>query len=703
MSARFTLKSLEISNYRGVRDTINVPLSKPLNIIYGTNGSGKSSIATAIEWVLFPDEALKLKDCGIEERRDWEVRYIHSSDRPAVKMILAKGSEDLLVEQTASKSKKRKSSMPIARDSIRCSYNDFKSLAYIHQEALRSFIIGTAGEREKIFQRLLGAGSAQDLANAFRDAKKDLKCDEADLQVQKLNDSINERMREAGRLLDEAERGARILGLQSPWAKAAQSQISKVRQMITALCQEAGINVPDLPADEPDSGYHSRLSPILNDLRTKGPTGELERLRESKAYIESALTDYRESSAALTEAIKALDSALKTFGDEQEILQKIARLKMEIAEIENELASLDLKRAVIRAAVGYLQQSPDETYCPVCDSSIKANLTDKLKGILEKEKSQREHELEERLKILRQAVEEYQKSLIELKRLREVVEWCKKRLADATETLGKSLCREIRENEDIGAVAQAEIDNLQRRIDAIINLVRQYQERINQIENEARKVDIIGQIIVSQDRINQLGAIRETPEWLILCKAQQALSLREQLWKITEEAVRIMAAELARRNLIHAREPITQIFHKLTQRNDFPVVDIVPDKNFAIRVSSLATEEPTYQAATAILNLTDLNALAIAVVGGMAISFPNVHDLGFLILDDPSQDMDPRVTARLGEVISDISEKIQIIVATPDPDLLEALKKAPRLKNVIRLKPRSTQEVEPRVQIESII
>jgi exonuclease SbcC len=236
-----------------------------------------------------------------------------------------------------------------------------------------------------------------------------------------------------------------------------------------------------------------------------------------------------------------------------------------------------------------------------------------------------------------------------------------------------------------------------------LNLVRQYQERISQIEDEARKVDKIGQILLLQNRINHLDTIRETSEWRTLCEAQQDLSRREQLWKIMEEAMRTIAAEVARRNLIHAREPITQIFHKLTQRNDFPVVDIVPDKNFAIRVSSLAIEEPAYQAATAILNLTDLNALAIAVVGGMAISFPNVHDFGFLILDDPSQDMDPQVAARLGEVISDISEKIQVIVATPDPDLLEALKKSPRLKNVIRLKPRSTQEVEPRVQIESII
>jgi exonuclease SbcC len=690
MSARFTLKSLEISNYRGVRDTINIPLDKFLNIIYGANGSGKSSITTAIEWVLYPKETLKLKYCGIYERRDWEVRYIHTNDEPVIKMTLTKGSEHLMVE-------------PATRDSIHCSYNDFKSLAYIHQESLRSFIIGTAGEREKIFQRLLGAGWAQDLAKAFSDAKKELKCDEADDQVQKLNDSINERMQEAGRLLDEADREARILELQPPWPKAAQSQISKVRQMITDLCQDAGINVPDLPVDEPYSGYHSRLSPILNDLRTKGPTGELQRLQERKIHIESALFEYSQASYTLAKAIKALDSALETFGDEKKIMQLIARLKMEIAGIENELASLDLKRAVIRAAVGYLQQSPDETYCPVCDSSIKADLTDKLKGILEKEKSQIEHELEERLRILRQAVEECQKSLIELKRLREVVERCKTSLSDAIEALGKLLSLEIRENEDIGAVAQAEIDNLNRQIDAILNLVRQYQERISQIEDEARKVDKIGQILLLQNRINHLDTIRETSEWRTLCEAQQDLSRREQLWKIMEEAMRTIAAEVARRNLIHAREPITQIFHKLTQRNDFPVVDIVPDKNFAIRVSSLAIEEPAYQAATAILNLTDLNALAIAVVGGMAISFPNVHDFGFLILDDPSQDMDPQVAARLGEVISDISEKIQVIVATPDPDLLEALKKSPRLKNVIRLKPRSTQEVEPRVQIESII
>src|SRR5438093_13563821 len=84
----------------------------------------------------------------------------------------------------------------------------------------------------------------------------------------------------------------------------------------------------------------------------------------------------------------------------------------------------------------------------------------------------------------------------------------------------------------------------------------------------------------------------------------------------------------------------------------------------------------------------------------MATTFSETHDLGFVILDDPSQGMDETVSRRLGEVISELSEKIQVVVATPDPNLLEALIRSPRQKNVIRLKPRDSNSGEPHVEVD---
>ena len=44
--------SVEISNFRGVPGVLNVPLDAPLTVIYAANGTGKSTICYALEWLL---------------------------------------------------------------------------------------------------------------------------------------------------------------------------------------------------------------------------------------------------------------------------------------------------------------------------------------------------------------------------------------------------------------------------------------------------------------------------------------------------------------------------------------------------------------------------------------------------------------------------------------------------------------------------
>ncbi len=49
---KFKIDSLEITRFRGVPDTIIVPLGAPLTLIYAANGTGKSTVCQAVEWLL---------------------------------------------------------------------------------------------------------------------------------------------------------------------------------------------------------------------------------------------------------------------------------------------------------------------------------------------------------------------------------------------------------------------------------------------------------------------------------------------------------------------------------------------------------------------------------------------------------------------------------------------------------------------------
>src|SRR5205823_10728421 len=131
----------------------------------------------------------------------------------------------------------------------------------------------------------------------------------------------------------------------------------------------------------------------------------------------------------------------------------------------------------------------------------------------------------------------------------------------------------------------------------------------------------IGAILTAQQRVEELGRIREMAEWKKMIRAQELLSGREQILKLASQEVRKLSARLAQNNLERARQPITTIYRQLTRRADFPSVSIDPQKKYAIEVSgSLGSQK-----VTAILNQTDLDGLAIAVVAGMATTFPEVH------------------------------------------------------------------------------
>jgi exonuclease SbcC len=46
------LKSITITNFRSIKGTINIPLDAPVVLIHGQNGTGKTSILSAIELAL---------------------------------------------------------------------------------------------------------------------------------------------------------------------------------------------------------------------------------------------------------------------------------------------------------------------------------------------------------------------------------------------------------------------------------------------------------------------------------------------------------------------------------------------------------------------------------------------------------------------------------------------------------------------------
>jgi DNA repair exonuclease SbcCD ATPase subunit len=689
---RYRLKHLKVAAFRGACDEVSVPLDKPLVVLYGPNGAGKSTLLTAIEWVLFPKEATLLKEHDIRERTDWEVRHVHGNEDPCVRLTLNGGSEDIVIEHTESKKKKKGGRPSDPRTSLNCAYADFKGLAYIHQETIRDFLIGRATPREEAFQRLLGAGWIQDLAEAIDGASKKLGCDEADQRVDALNTQIDARMQEAKRTRDEKENAARQAGLKEPWEEAADTEVGNVDTAIKAICGQFGIDAPALPESRPLEGYSERLRPILQNMRGQGPAKTHTDLSTRKTNLELARGSYSVAQDAVNNKRGEVQRTEPGVGTREELSQKTAAHKERRDELQSKIDNLSRERSVIRVALEYFKTSPDATGCPACQrDGVPDGIVTRLGQRLEAESTAQENKVGEELKGAKN-------HLKTLESLAEQWQGAEETLSKQRGILETALGRKMRVDEAPLHVVDAEIDRLKSEIGKLTQTVQDLQNSVTEIEKNAKRVDAVGEIVSLQLRVDTLGEIRRTTEWGTMTQELQALSRRELGLEHASHAVKQMAVSFAQQNLDRARQPITNVYRELTRRSDFPDISIDAQRKYAIEVSG----ESGIRKITAVLNQTDLDALAIAVVVGMATTFPEVHNLDFLILDDPSQGMDPEVTSRLAEVINTISEKIQVIVAAPNSALLEELKKSTRVKKVIELKARDSESRAPCVQLQSV-
>lgn len=656
-TTRYRLDRLEAAAWRGVRDAVVVPLDQPLNIIFGPNGSGKSSLLTAIEWALFPRESVRLSDHHMGERRDWEIRHLHGSARPEVRLRLTgtgRGAAPLEIYRTA---------RDVAPAPIRAQYADFTGLAFLHQETIRDFLVGTASARQAAFQRLLGAGWAQDLASAFESAARRLGAEDADERVARLERELHVRLLEARRQLEHFEFEASRAGLAPPWADAEKRAAAEVEALRRA-------------APPPVSGDAAARKTRLEARRDAWLAAREARDRDAAAAAQAGSPD-------------AAEAVIRDRTAERDRLRA-------------ELHALGRHTALLRDALHHLRDHPSAGECPLCRQQVAAKaLMDDVEARLGSTLGAEEAGLRTRIAEAEAAIVEADRRRADAGRLMNAAARSAAALERSRADLEAAYGRPMEAAEDPAALATRELARLEADLAREQQAAQAAQSRIVELDRATARASAARRAAEQERRVAKLAGLREAPEWTALLETQRKLAVRELMLQHAASAVKAHATNLAASNLERARKPIGYIFSKLTQRKDFPTVSIEPAEKFEVALAGPADSERAV-AATGVLNLTDLNCLALAVTAGMAVAFPEAHDLDFLILDDPSQSMDAEVTARLAPILGQLAKKIQVVVATPDAALVEALRRQPVYKNIVTLEPRDPKDPRPSVRIRSL-
>ena len=85
------IKNISISGIRGIKSTITLPLNEKSILLYGDNGSGKSSISDAIEW-FYSDKVAHLAGSEIDLKEALRNSFLNDTDTSAIAIDFSRSS-----------------------------------------------------------------------------------------------------------------------------------------------------------------------------------------------------------------------------------------------------------------------------------------------------------------------------------------------------------------------------------------------------------------------------------------------------------------------------------------------------------------------------------------------------------------------------------------------------------------------------------
>ena len=180
------IKSITIEGIRGIRDSISLPLNEKSILLYGDNGTGKSSISDAIEW-FYTDKVAHLSGSEIDLKHALRNSYQKETDISFVTISYNKS----VIDATKNLFSKRGKLI----SEISNSSNDFQNYYTTSQsenlllryQFLRDFIDQTKGDKLKYLSDIIGFSEVTKtkdvLRKAFNSIKSEIKTQNFEAQI----------------------------------------------------------------------------------------------------------------------------------------------------------------------------------------------------------------------------------------------------------------------------------------------------------------------------------------------------------------------------------------------------------------------------------------------------------------------------------------------------------------------------------------
>ncbi len=401
------LNKISLEGFRGINELLDFTLDnkKPIVLLKGRNGLGKTSVLQAIEWGLTGQ--LLYFTGGDFAREDALVNLFHKNKKASVEISLVSDDGSVVKVKRSKKMGKTTgrggSTLEVEVDgkafndeeadsmltkTIFDSVDEPATLFHLHQDSLRQILTADPRERSRAVDKILGTFEIRDFAEAL-DIKRKLSISFKKLEEQRSSlerDKVQFAAAGRERLTKQREELESKGWKDQLSGDAVIEELKKLAKELSTVAQELGQQDPtpimaDIKIDQGPKIIETLQGVSLKLDRSRISTAAS--FREKRTAITASLEQYRASEKAITQlgAEKSEDTPRK-----QKLQEELANLAKELTSLNTMWRSLEEPAKSARTLdlkLGQLKETLASMKSTVGGQNAQQALSENLKNSLE--------------------------------------------------------------------------------------------------------------------------------------------------------------------------------------------------------------------------------------------------------------------------------------------------------------------------------
>ncbi len=362
----FYVQEVSVEGIRGINKKLSLNLSKGVNLLFGPNGVGKSSILQSIEWCITGN--VSYLTASEFKREDAIVNLFNPKKKGEVSVILKDEAGRTIIitrRRRMAKSTTRGTSDPEVNIDGKVLTNedaqnaltkilgitpeDFPKAAYLHQEAIRDIVTMDPEERSRTIDKLLGTIEIRDLSEAL-DVKRTILAAKKRLQT-RIDTLERDKIQFVTRMKERLSSQKAML--MSKGYKVSELSIENLTILtediiedIISSADQLGVPKPAIVKPEPSTKVIGEILSQMDKIVT-----ELDRFRSSaykaqeerRLRLESLKSQYNQAESELEEFRSYTPESL--LNEKKGVDSQTTQLDSQIKGLRNTLIGLTTAKA----------------------------------------------------------------------------------------------------------------------------------------------------------------------------------------------------------------------------------------------------------------------------------------------------------------------------------------------------------------------